>query len=714
MKEKTMKRTFAIVLLAVMFAATPTLFGTDLASEGIQLINPGKQSFQNNLRGPLLPATTTSEVYTLMRYRADYDHTYYLGNGAEGDTFAVYFQPGIACSLRWVQQKWYNAGTVQAFVWEANPEWLEAFPDGAVNAATGPRGTVDLSPLGDVIIGPVSSTSSEYGWNYLIDEATMAEAEIYLEDGRGFLAGFVKTDSLPSPISDYGDKDYCYTWFGGPWMENHGHESPWGMYSSSASLDIALTVGVVFVGNPPPSFLDYSQACNTIDGNRAVEVSVQIIDALSEWTTEDHAWLVWRSVDSQDNVLAFDSVEIFDEDYNEYFAGEIPAMNLALGSKVYYWFTCLDDGGGYSSSEHVGLNFSILPPAAENKVVLWMDEYDFYGTEPHAGLQAIEKALEEWGLYDITEFYDIDANNGFDDALINQKDWYGILYTGVGGVGMPMVAGDENPFETYLANGGNLAYSDPDYFFARSDLFGSGDYPTMFSAGDFVFDVFGIVGCNNDPEESGVANADTFFVGVSGTISEAFETDPYIIYPHTLGGCEWNDPLYPADEVNGPVFYGSNDDEVYGVMNTTTGDGLALYVSFEMGLAAQDTSGDDTGIVPDEALSDLLAEIYAWFIPFDAVPPAISSLPTSYALHPNYPNPFNPSTEIRFAVPVRSQVGVVVYNLMGQRVFTLVDEIMNAGEHKVLFDASDLPSGVYLCRMNSGSFARTQKMILVK
>ncbi len=88
--------------------------------------------------------------------------------------------------------------------------------------------------------------------------------------------------------------------------------------------------------------------------------------------------------------------------------------------------------------------------------------------------------------------------------------------------------------------------------------------------------------------------------------------------------------------------------------------------------------------------------------------------PTEYQLSQNYPNPFNPATQIEFAVPKESRVTLEVYNLLGQRVVTLVDEVMGAGYHAVKFEASALPSGLYLYRMAAGQTSFIRKMMLVK
>jgi hypothetical protein len=96
-----------------------------------------------------------------------------------------------------------------------------------------------------------------------------------------------------------------------------------------------------------------------------------------------------------------------------------------------------------------------------------------------------------------------------------------------------------------------------------------------------------------------------------------------------------------------------------------------------------------------------------------AVPPK-PVLPTEYALRQNYPNPFNPSTTIDFAVPQASHVTVVVYNLLGQQVATLVNESLPAGFYTRHFAATGLTSGLYFYRMTAGEFSFLRKMTVLK
>lgn len=91
-----------------------------------------------------------------------------------------------------------------------------------------------------------------------------------------------------------------------------------------------------------------------------------------------------------------------------------------------------------------------------------------------------------------------------------------------------------------------------------------------------------------------------------------------------------------------------------------------------------------------------------------------AGLPLVFALEQNYPNPFNPSTTIRYGLPHKSQVSLMVYNTLGQLVSQLVSGEQEAGYHEVKFAGSGLASGVYFYRVNAGSFVQTRSMVLLK
>jgi M6 family metalloprotease-like protein len=91
-----------------------------------------------------------------------------------------------------------------------------------------------------------------------------------------------------------------------------------------------------------------------------------------------------------------------------------------------------------------------------------------------------------------------------------------------------------------------------------------------------------------------------------------------------------------------------------------------------------------------------------------------AAMPRNFYLAQNYPNPFNPATTIVFGLAASGQVRIDIFNLTGQRVAELLNEFVEPGEHRVSFNGSQLPSGVYLCRLRSGTSVAQRKMVLMK
>jgi hypothetical protein len=87
---------------------------------------------------------------------------------------------------------------------------------------------------------------------------------------------------------------------------------------------------------------------------------------------------------------------------------------------------------------------------------------------------------------------------------------------------------------------------------------------------------------------------------------------------------------------------------------------------------------------------------------------------TKYNLEQNYPNPFNPSTTIKYSVPKASMVTLKVYNMLGQEVAVLVNEVKSSSENFIAFNASNLPSGLYIYQLTANNYSASKKMLLLK
>ena len=114
--------------------------------------------------------------------------------------------------------------------------------------------------------------------------------------------------------------------------------------------------------------------------------------------------------------------------------------------------------------------------------------------------------------------------------------------------------------------------------------------------------------------------------------------------------------------------------------------------------------------------TDMLGNTSGFSTPVETGLTAVTSgpLPDRFTLYQNTPNPFNPSTIIRFQIPELCFVSLKVYDLLGRKVETLVNEYRVAGSYAVEWNAGNLPSGIYICRMKAGTFTKTRKLVLQK
>ena len=94
--------------------------------------------------------------------------------------------------------------------------------------------------------------------------------------------------------------------------------------------------------------------------------------------------------------------------------------------------------------------------------------------------------------------------------------------------------------------------------------------------------------------------------------------------------------------------------------------------------------------------------------------PLDDGLPATYQLFQNYPNPFNPTTTLSYTIPEPQHVSLVIYDELGRQVAVLVEAQMNAGNHRVVFDARGLSNGLYHYELRAGSFRERKSMVLFR
>jgi outer membrane protein assembly factor BamB len=190
-----------------------------------------------------------------------------------------------------------------------------------------------------------------------------------------------------------------------------------------------------------------------------------------------------------------------------------------------------------------------------------------------------------------------------------------------------------------------------------------------------------------------------------------FDNDAGVLYClDNSGNIEWsfNDPG-DALQVIGPILY--NNGMVY------AGAGTKSVIALYDGNANQASpsrvssvttpvwgtfqgNNQRTGIQPIQIISSVSNDN--------------GKIPTSYALYANYPNPFNPATIISYDIPKFSHVALIVYDILGRQVAILVNEEKKPGSYQTIFDGSGLASGVYLYKLQAGTYSNTKKLLLLK
>ncbi|MFN3694904.1 MAG: T9SS type A sorting domain-containing protein [Ignavibacterium sp.] len=148
--------------------------------------------------------------------------------------------------------------------------------------------------------------------------------------------------------------------------------------------------------------------------------------------------------------------------------------------------------------------------------------------------------------------------------------------------------------------------------------------------------------------------------------------------------------------VEGPVTIPSID-----FININSGDSVALYFAIALG----------------QNQNEVVAQINEATVKYNTVlsiDRIDSEIPTEFILAQNYPNPFNPNTKIQFSVSKAQSVSLKVFDVLGNEIATLVNEELTPGVYQYNFDATNLSSGVYYYKLQSGNYSETKKMILMR
>jgi hypothetical protein len=289
---------------------------------------------------------------------------------------------------------------------------------------------------------------------------------------------------------------------------------------------------------------------------------------------------------------------------------------------------------------------------------------------------------------------------------------------------------DESGFVYVSCNNNNN--NNGDFLTIKFDKYGTHQWTATYD-GDAHLDDIPIAMC--------VDKNDNVFVGGRSSDTNVFDTFAIISY-NSQGTLRWLSKEYIGWDFNGSTSNGDltidNNGNVY--VATGEGDFITCKYSNEGLLIWRDqfsnSSSERINEFPVAMALDGQDYLYvtgtnlqsgAWgntdasiisTLQYDLSTTNVENIfvtqPERFTLSQNYPNPFNPVTKISYAIPQNSFVELKVFNLLGQEVTTLVNKEKPAGNYEVNFNASNLPSGVYIYKMKAGDFIETKKMILLK
>jgi hypothetical protein len=239
--------------------------------------------------------------------------------------------------------------------------------------------------------------------------------------------------------------------------------------------------------------------------------------------------------------------------------------------------------------------------------------------------------------------------------------------------------------------------------------------------GEGVGNYFDCVGLINNPLNDGLSHKKLAYYTykkmvevLSGcewnTIKTIQEKDSIYIYKLTKNDksvwIAWNDGLTKQQ-----VSISGISDNLIKVTNT-----IPKYQSGKDVIDYSSAFEVTTSVVTNNSVSLLLADIPVFIeeLSISSVERNLDYLPCTFVLYQNYPNPFNPTTTIRFNLPQNSPVTLKIFDVLGREVITLIDGELNSGEHSVVFNAKDLTSGIYFCRLMTSSFHQIKLMQLLK
>ncbi|MEJ2635171.1 MAG: FlgD immunoglobulin-like domain containing protein [Calditrichia bacterium] len=660
---------------------------------------------QHNLTVSNSPAAT-SVIDTMYWY-----YEPYMTNGsladflAPGDTVIQDYKliPDPA-QLVMIRGLFSTGGSAETFVWKGSDDGASRYP-----------GDVLATKTWDV----TGTSASEMAWDEIDfsgDNLELPSSTDPNPDNRPFfVVGYVATVDASDPTVGapgvFFDYNNTYPYGGTPIRHSRftsGGDGNWYsiVYGTAPNYSYwaqwTMQVVVNYYNGTSPFVLGMSQLNDTwnTSGFKSVLAQIQDIDGT---ITSTELYYQKNSETPQSVAETSSNLDIYYYD--------IPG-SYAPGDTVTYWVQATDNDGKSINGE--ARSFLVLEPqnpAAEVLVV-----YQDLAAAPEFYNEVVDSVLSR-KLNKGYEVWNVSAHNGIDKSVVDYTSFKQAVILGFGVSSVPVGDYSNSVWKDFVESGKPLFLASPDYLYSNGV---GGAYTAQ--PGDFLYDVFGAGDVVSDPtDDAGNSNADNQMIGIENDpVSGTWAANLLKLnFDAFLGGTNWTD-YANADASNSnaaTVFIGTISGSGMGVRNVNSFGGATVYLPFDLSAVADTNDVGDPLILPDAYA--LLENGVNYINTFTAIGDVAPKANMSYELKANYPNPFNPITTIEYTLPEKSNVTLNVYNLLGEKVKTLVNSSQAAKSYRVTWDGTNdrgvkVASGIYIYKINAGNFAESRKMILMK
>ena len=385
--------------------------------------------------------------------------------------------------------------------------------------------------------------------------------------------------------------------------------------------------------------------------------------------------------------INFDSPQTFMGD-------EFTISNLPTDSIIYIRLTGENSSGVSQPSEVL----SIVPKASADKMLIVNgfdrssegNTYDFirqHGSAIHNNNVLFESATNEAitnRLFDLTNYKAVDFILG-DESTADESLSYP----------------EQILVANYLEKGGRL-------FISGSEIAWDLDYKGNSSDKYFIENYLRVKYSADAP-----GNISATHYSAEGISEEIFENIPIVNFDNGSHGTinvKYADALIPVLGSTAVLNYRNvTSHKIAGIKyEGIVGNGSQPAKIIYMGFPFET-------IYPEQTRNEMMNEILDYlYSEVSAIRNDYSELPAEFVLFQNYPNPFNPNTSIEYLVPSSELVNLKIFDILGNEISTLVNEVKQAGKYSITFNAADLPSGLYVYRIQAGDFNQSKKMLLLK